>query len=123
MNSIKNPYVKETDHIETNPLFGLMYLRGIFSINLQRVDYLFANEGHYYVFGTIMSKNRFKSLLSHSTFDNHIDHENDWPTDRFAAMRPVWELLNSNRDKYVSSIKYLTNDVTLYPMRHQIAFC
>ena len=115
--------MKETDHIETNPLFGLMYLRGIFSINLQRVDYLFANEGHYYVFGTIMSKNRFKSLLSHSTFDNHIDHENDWPTDRFAAMRPVWELLNSNRDKYVSSIKYLTNDVTLYPMRHQIAFC
>ena len=112
--------MKETAHIETNPLFGLMYLRGIFSINLQRVDYLFASEGHY-VFGTIMSKNRFKSLLSHSTFVNHIDHENDRPTDR-STMRPVWELLNSNRDKYVSSIKYLTTDVTLYPMRHQISF-
>ena len=115
INSIKNPYVEETDHIETNALFGLMCLKGILSMNLQRVDYLFANERHY-VFGEIMSKNRFKSLLSHSPFGNHIDRENNQPTDRFAAMRLVWELSNSNRDKY------LTSDATLYPMRHQIAF-
>ena len=107
--------MKETDHIETNDLFGLMYVKRILSMNLQRVDYLFANEGHY-VFGEIMSKNRFKSLLSQSTFDNHIDRENNWHTDRFAAMRLVWELSNSNRDEY------LTTDATLYPMRHQIAF-
>ena len=28
INSNKNPYVKETDHIGINALFGLMYLRG-----------------------------------------------------------------------------------------------
>ena len=119
--SNKNPYVKETDHIEINALFGLMYLRGLCGMNLQRVDYLFADEGHY-AFGAIMSKNRFKFLLSHITFDNHIDCENNWPTDRFATMRPVWELLNSNLGKYVASSEYLTTNETLCPVQHQIAF-
>ena len=109
INSNKNPYVKETDHIEINALFGLMYLRGLLGMNLQRVDYLFADEGHY-AFGAIMSKNRFKFLLSHITFDNHIDRENNWPTDRFAAMRPVWELFNSNLGKNVAPSEYLTTD-------------
>ena len=118
INSNKNPYVKETDHIEINALFGLMYLRGLLGMNLQRVDYLFADEGHY-AFGAIMSKNRFKFLLSHITFDNHIDRENNWPTDR---MRPVWGLFNSNPGKCVAPSEYLTIDETLHPMRHQIAF-
>ena len=80
-----------------------MYLRGLPGMNLQRVDYLFADEGHY-AFGAIMSKNRFKFLLSHITFENHID--------RFAAMRPVWELFNSNLGKYVAPSEYLTIDET-----------
>ena len=56
ISSNKNPYVKETDHIEINALFGLLYLRGLLGMNLQRVDYLFADEGHYDS-GAIMSKN------------------------------------------------------------------
>ena len=68
-----------------------------------------------------MSKNQFKFLLRHITSDNHIDRENNRPTDRFAAMRPVWELFNSNLGKYVALSEYLTSDETSYPMRHQIA--
>ena len=90
-------------------------------MNLQSADYLFADEGHY-AFGAIMSKNRFKFLVSHITFDNHIDCENNWPTDRFATMQPVWELLNSNLGKYVASSEYLAINETLCPMQHQIAF-
>ena len=86
-------------------------------MNLQTVNYLFPDEGHY-AFGAIMSKYRFKFLLSHITFGSHIDRENIWPTDRFAAMRPVWELFNSNLGKYVEPSEYLTIDETLYPMRH-----
>ena len=86
-------------------------------MNLQTVNYLFPDEGHY-AFGAIMSKYQFKFLLSHITFDSHIDRENIWPTDRFAAMRPVWELFNSNLGKYVEPSEYLTIDETLYPMRH-----
>ena len=69
-----------------------------------------------------MSKNRFKFLLSHITFDNHIDRENNWLIDRFATMRPVWELINSNLGRYVAPSEYLTTEQTLYPMRQQIAF-
>ena len=53
INSNKNSYVRETDHIEINALFGLKYLRGLLRMNLQRVVYLFADEGHY-TFGSIM---------------------------------------------------------------------
>ena len=56
INSNKNPYVKETDHITINALFGLMYLRGLLGMNLQRVDYLFADDRHC-AFGAIRSKN------------------------------------------------------------------
>ena len=83
INSNKNPYVKETDHIKINALFGLMYLRGLLGVYLQRVDYMFVDEGHY-AFGAIMSKNQFRFFLSHLTFGNHVDCENNWPTDRFA---------------------------------------
>ena len=47
LNLSKNPYLKETDHININALFGLMYLRGLFGMNLQRVYYQFANEEPY----------------------------------------------------------------------------
>ena len=121
INTSKSPYVKETDHIEIYALFGLMYLRGLLGINLQGVDYLFADEGHY-AFGAILSKNRFKFFLSHITFHNYIDCENNSPTDRFASMRPVWDLFNSKIGKYVPPSEYLKIDETLYPRRHQTAF-
>ena len=65
--SNKNTYVKETYHIEMNALFGLKHLRGILTMNLQRVEYLFADEEHY-AFGAIASKNSSFSLaISHLT--------------------------------------------------------
>ena len=73
-------------------------------------------------FGAIVSKNRFKFLLSHTTFDDYSDREKNWPTDRSAAMRPVWEFRNKTLGKYIAPSEYLTIDETLYPMRHQIAF-
>ena len=80
-------------------------------MNPEKTDHLFPIDGHY-SFGAIMSKNRFKFLLGHITFDNHIDRENNWPIDRFAAIRPVRELFNSNLDKYVAPSEYLTIDET-----------
>ena len=90
-------------------------------MNLESVDYLFVDEGHYAP-GVITSKKRFKLLLNHIAFDNHIDRQNNWPTDRFAAMRALWELFNSNHGRYVAPSEYLTFGETLYPMQHQIAF-
>ena len=121
-NLSKYPQVKETDIIKINALFGFMYLRGLLGMSLQRVDYLFSDYKGHFAFGAIMSKNRFKFLLSHITFDDYSDWEKNWPKDCFAAIRPVWELFNKNLGKYIAPSEYLTIDETLYPMRHQIAF-
>ena len=88
-NLSKYPQVKETYIIEINALFGLMYLRGLPGMSLQRVDYLFSDNKGHFPFGAIMSKNRFKFLLSHITFDDYSHQEKNWPTDRSAEMRPV----------------------------------
>ena len=42
-------------------------------MSLQRVDYLFSDDKGHFAFGAIMSKNRFKFLLSHITFDDYSD--------------------------------------------------
>ena len=55
-NLSKYPQVKETDIIEINALFGLMYLRGLLGMSLQRVDYLFSDDKGHFAFGATMSK-------------------------------------------------------------------
>ena len=72
-NLSKYPQVKGTDIIEINALFGLMYLGGLLGMSLQRVDYLFSDDKAHFAFGAFMSKNRFKFLLSHITFDDYSD--------------------------------------------------
>ena len=99
-----------------------MYLRGLLGMSLQRVDYLFSDDKGHFGFSAIMSKNRFKFLLSHITFDDYSDREKNWPTDRFAARIAVWKLFNKNLGKYIAPSEYLKIDETLYLMRHQIAF-
>ena len=49
-------------------------------------------------------------------------NQKNWYTDHFAAMKPVSELFNYNLSKYVAPSEFLTNDETLYQLRHQIAF-
>ena len=69
-----------------------------------------------------MSKNRFKVLLSHLTFDDYQDRQERWKLDQFAAIRDVWESFNDNLGKCLTPREYESFDETLYPMRHQIAF-
>ena len=84
-------------------------------------DRLFSNDSHF-VFGAIMSKNRFRFLKGHICFDNPQERTQLWETDRFAAVREIWEIFNSNFSKHVAPSEYLSIDETLYPMRQQIVF-
>ena len=68
-----------------------------------------------------MSKNRFKFLLSHLTFDDYQDRQERWKLARFAAIRDVLESFNDNLGKYLAPSEYESLHETLYPMRHQIA--
>ena len=119
--SSKYTRVKKTDRVEIDALFGLMYFRGILGVNLHMTDKLFSHDSHF-VFGAIMSKNRFRFLKGHICFDNPQERTQLWETDRFAAVREIWEIFNSNLSKHVAPLEYLLIDETLYPMRQQITF-
>ena len=113
-------WVKKTDRVEIDALFGLMYFRGILGVNLHITDRLFSSD-IYFIFGTIMSKNRFRFLKVHICFDNLQKRTQLRETDRFAAVREIWEIFNSNLSKHVAPSEYVSIDETLYPMRQQIA--
>ena len=70
------------DKVEHDALFGLIYFRGLLWVNLLATEKVFSNESPY-VFGATMSKNRFKFLKSHLSFDDPEER------DRFAAMGEV----------------------------------
>ena len=44
----------------------------------------------------------------------------NFPKDRFASYRPMFELFNASCTKYLVPTLHMTIDETLYPMRHQI---
>ena len=64
----------------------------------------------------------FRFLKDHICFDNPRERTQLWETDRFAAVREIWEIFNSNLSKHVAPSEYLSIDETLYLMRQQIAF-
>ena len=63
--SSKYTWVKKTDKVEIYALFGLMYFQRILGVNLHMTDKIFSNDSHF-VFGAIMSKNRFISSKNFS---------------------------------------------------------
>ena len=81
-------------------------------------DRLFSNYSHF-VFGAIMSKNRLTFLRGYICFDSPQERKQRWETDRFAAVREIWEIFNSNLPKHVAPSEYLSIETT---MRQHIAF-
>ena len=54
-------------------------------------------------------------------FDDHQERAENWPHDRFVAIRKFFELFNKNCLKHVIPSEYLAIDETFYPMRNQIS--
>ena len=120
-NPSKYTWYGETDPVELRAYFGLLYARGLLGQNLHKTNLLFTEHSHF-IFGATMSKNRMQFLYAHISFDTLEERTAVWPTDRFAAYRPFWEMFNYNLSKPLFPSEYLSIDETLYPMRQQIAF-
>ena len=82
-------------------------------MNLHLTDRLFSQESHFV---------SFIIFQSNLCFGNAEERPKLWKADRFATMRQIWDLFNSNLNKYVVPVEYLSIDKTQYPMRHQMAF-
>ena len=78
--SSKYTWIKKTDIVEIDALFWLMYFRGILEVNLHMTERLFSNDSHF-VFGTIISKNRFRFPKCHICSDNPQERTQLWKTD------------------------------------------
>ena len=87
--SDKYSWIKTTDITELKALFGSMYLRGLSGGNHNSVESLFSDTQGHYIFSAVISKNRFKCLLSHLTFDDYQDRQERRKLDRFAGIRDV----------------------------------
>ena len=78
-------------------------------------DRLFSNDIHL-VFGSIMSET--VSDFSKATFVSTTHKKEQLrQTDKFAAFREIWEIVNSTFSNHVAPSEYLSIDETLYPMR------
>ena len=91
----KYTWVKITDKIEFDALSGMMYFRGLLGVNVQWTDY-FHQIIYFIFFSSVLSKNLFRFLWSHLWFANAEERHELWKTDRFAAVRKIWELFSSN---------------------------
>ena len=69
-----------------------------------------------------MSVNRFKFLLARLSFDDKLQRDRKWKTDRFAAMRDIFEAFNENCAKYMSLEEHCALDETLYSTRIKLYF-
>jgi len=103
-------------------LIGLIYLRGLLKQNNDIRAHLYKDIIGNLLFGATMSRNRFSLLLSNLMFDEYEERLQLWPSDRFAAIRSIFENFNVNCLKYMVPSEYLTIDESLIPMRNQINF-
>ena len=74
------------------------------------------------IFSATMSRIRFKFLIAHIWFDDHITRPTPWQHDRFAAFREIFGESNKNCGKFLVPNDFLSLDETLYPTRTQISF-
>ena len=63
--------MKNTTASEILAFIGLMYLRGLLAWTNHDVNILFNDLSGHRIFGATMSKNRFKFLFAHISFDDH----------------------------------------------------
>ena len=104
---------------EIYALIGIIYFRGLLGLNNHLHEILFSEKAGHPVFAATMSQNRFKLLIQSIMFDEK--RTENWPHDRFAVIRNVFEQFNKNCLKHVIPSEYLAIDETSDPMRNQIS--
>ena len=100
----KYTWYGETNPVELQAYFGLLYARGLLGQNVHKTNLLFTEHSHF-IFGATMSKNRMQFLYAHISFDTLEERTAVWPTDRFAAYHRFWEMFNNNLSKPLSPIR------------------
>ena len=107
---------------EVLALIEMIYIRGLLEQAHQSTNAMFYEISVNPVFSATKSWNRFKFLIAHISFDDHIMRPTPWQHNRFAAFRKIFEEFNKNCGKFLVPNDYLSLDETFYPTRKQISF-
>ena len=115
-------YIRLTNLSEVLALIGMIYMQALLGQGHQSTNAMFHEIFGNPVFSATMSRNRFKFLIAHISFDNHTTRSTRWQNDRFAPFRKIFEEFNKNCGKFQVPDNYLSLDETLYPTRTHISF-
>jgi len=118
----KYTYFRETDEIELESFFGLLYMRGLLGQNNHSSSILFSAVTGHPVFSATMSQKRFEFLHSCISFDDITTRQERWKNDRFTAFRHIFSVFCDNCSKHIVPDEWLSLDETLFPMRNKISF-
>ena len=122
MESGKYPHVKKVDAIDIYAVIGLMYMRGLYGLNKHDLRLLFSDKRGIPIFGATMSRLRYQFIVKHLSFDDIETREERWKSDRFTAMRDIFEACNKSFGSALVPENFIALDETLYPTRNQISF-
>ena len=117
----KYTYIHTTDIAEVYVFMGLIYARGLLSLNNVSAEKIFSDSYGHPIFTATMSKNRFRFLYQCISFDDYSTRTKRWEADRFAAIWKVFELFSQNCDRALIPDDLLSIDEALYPMRNGVS--
>ena len=94
-----------------------MHLRGVLKERDEPLFNFWDEEYGRLIFRETMSRNKFKSILGYIRFDYINSRSLRRPTDKFAAIKELWDSVMDNRQKSYFSGANVTIDEQLFPCR------
>lgn len=120
-NELKAAHLKEKSWTpltlaELDTFLGILITAGVYHSRRATIRELWA-DGSPPIFRAAMNADRFLWLCRCIRFDNGLTRETRKATDKAAAIRDLWTLLNSNLSSHYKPSECLTVDEQLFPYR------
>ena len=105
---------------ELNAFFGLCLLRGVMKGRNEPLLSFWESDHGRPIFREIMSRNKFQSILRYIRLDDKNSRPFRRSTDKFAAIRDLWNSLMDNCQKSYFPHVDVTVDEQLFPCRSRL---
>lgn len=106
---------------ELDAFFGVLLFAGVHRSNRESLLEMWATD-NLPLYRATMTKNRMKEILRFIRFDNGETRDNRVLTDKAAAIRDIWEMLNKNLEKAYRAHESMTVDEQLFGYRGRTKF-
>lgn len=117
---------KKSSHLlkpftELDAFFGILIAAGLHRNNKENLDDMWKVDTLPLI-RAAMSRDRFKMMLRFIRFDNENTREERVTTDKVAAIRDIWIMLNTNLGRAYKPYECIIIDEQLFPFRDHTKF-